>query len=323
MKDLGWVLLCAPVAWTAGLLAIFFQGQDLLQHWAFLSAAELVHSLASMSWICGSFVWMTAQLLFEPVIHKSRSSPWYGGAIVMANEYHYQMGTTLMQVIEGVALFGVLLFYIQELLGLFCTKFAEDSDRIRSWQPSHILTGMAPGAEARRLARRLAVGAEYDKAKQKLSSSSSGSASPERSDGAFPSTSALAGYDEDNELIFGFLTPTVYAKIFIVPWILKDLFWSVRWFIPTVLCLLMAIALMADYLWLSMKWKNAAALVWATGSAVWVCNDMVMEEQETWPLFLTLVLFTISCCMMARAILYARVNKSLSFACEDDHDPML
>ena len=35
--------------------------------------AEWVHSLATLGWLCGSSMWMTAQLLFEPEIHASKA----------------------------------------------------------------------------------------------------------------------------------------------------------------------------------------------------------------------------------------------------------
>mmetsp|Transcript_111953 Transcript_111953/g.209947 ORF Transcript_111953/g.209947 Transcript_111953/m.209947 type:complete len:369 (-) Transcript_111953:27-1133(-) len=323
LKDLGWVLFCGPLAWTAGVLALGFQGHDLFQNLESATAAELTHSLATVGWLCGSFVWMTAALLFEPVIHKTRRSPWYEGALLTANAHHYDVGTTLMQVIEGTALTGVLLFYAWASFGSRCYAWLKDDSR-KLWHeaPSRL------SPEGHQSARRLADG-EIERLNKALSSSS-GAATPERSVGhpqagsaGHPPRTAVVKIEcvEGSGLVFGFLTPSVYAKTFIVPWILKDLFWSLHWFLPTVLCMLLAIGLMTDYLWLSVKWKNAAMLLWAIGSTVWICHDLVMDEQETWPLFLTVLCFAISCCILSSAILSVRVPKSTTF--DDEHDPLL
>lgn len=319
LKDLGWVLFCGPLAWTAGILAIAFQGHDLAKTLQSATAAELTHSLATMSWLCGSFVWMSAALLFEPVVHKTRTSPWYEGALLTANAHHYDLGTMLMQVIEGAALTGVLLFYAWIWFGSqMYARLMDESGKTWNEAPSRL------SVEGHQSVRRLTDG-EIERLNKTLTS---GAETPERSAGHPPRTAvASADRPEDSEksgLVFGFLTPSVYTKTFIVPWILKDLFWSWRWFVPTVLCMLLAIGLMTDYLWLSLKYKNFALLLWAIGSTVWICHDLVMGEQETWPLFLTVLCFTVSCCILCSAILSVRVPKSATFAGSDEEqDPLL
>merc|ERR1719163_1657113 len=117
LKDLGWVLLCWPLAWPAALLAIVLQGQDLLLQLESAPICEWVHGLATLAWLTGSSVWMTAQLLFEPVIHKDRASPWYSGSIFAANANHYSWGVTIMQAIDVAALIGLMIFYVTSFLG--------------------------------------------------------------------------------------------------------------------------------------------------------------------------------------------------------------
>jgi len=132
-------------------------------------------------------------------------------------------------------------------------------------------------------------------------------------------------------LVFGVIAPEVYSKIFIVPWILKDLFWCSRSFIPAILCTLLVTVLMADYLWLFKKWKNLAMLLWTTGSAVWMCNDLVMHEQEIWPLLVSILIFAVGACILC-GVLIARPHSDdprLPTQCADDfatkgeRDPLL
>lgn len=266
LKDLGWVLLCGFVAWPAALGAILLQAHDVAEHVETRPTTEWAHSLATLGWLCGSSVWMTAQLLFDSTIHKSRTSPWYSGAIFTANDDHYHFGVRLMQAIDIVTLLGLLTFYVMRLIG--------DGRLGVEWgwpSPSSNPTG-----DAIRHRRQAAL--EDDE--------------PEE-------------HGSTHGLIFGMLTPEVYGKIFIVPWIVKDLFWCHQCFIPAVVCILLVTVLMADYLWLFKRWKNLAVLFWTTATAVWLCHDLVMHDSENWPLLLSILLFAVGTCIMS-AVLVAR-----------------
>lgn len=255
LKDLGWVLLCGFVAWPAALLAIAFQAQDVWQQTEFAPVKVWVHSLATLAWLCGSSIWMTAQLLYEPVVHKNRVSPWYSGSIFTANADRYHFGVHMMESIHIITLLGLSIFYLMRLTG------AEG----RSWDLPWTSTSWTdPTGDAIRQ-RRAAL--EDDELGEETSS---------------------------QVLVFGIMTPQLYSKVFIVPWIIKDLFWCHQSFIPAIVCLLLATVLMADYLWLFRKWRNLAVLLWTTGTAVWLSNDLIMHESESWPLMLTLVLLALA-----------------------------
>lgn len=281
LKDLGWVLLCAPIAWPAAMAAITLQSFDLLQQWEALPVGEWVHSLATLAWTCGNAVWMTAQLLYEPDVHKSRTSPWYSGAIFSANAEHYRLGRALMQTMDVATLLGLVLFYAS------IVRRGRDADVVGDPTTDAIRQRKASLADA-----------------------------------------PVAGTDAETRsaqvLVFGVLTPEVYAKIFIVPWILKDLFWSMQSFIPAILCMLLVTVLMADYLWLFMKWRSFAMFLWSTGSAVWLSNDLVMHEQEIWPLFLSVLFFAVAACILG-AVVLARPPREAEFLDADakESDPLL
>lgn len=289
LKDLGWALLCGFVAWPAALMALALQAHDVLQQWESGPLGEFVHSLATLAWLSGSSVWMTAQLLFEPAIHKSRTSPWYSGSIFTANAAHYNWGGNLMQAIDATTLMGLVVFYAWSMNGVAFPS----ASAICSWaQPN-------PTGDAIRQ-RRAAIDDEPG----------ASSAEPIGASG--------------QALIFGVMSPEVYSKIFIVPWMLKDLFWCRRSFIPAILCILLVTVLMADYLWLFKKWKNLAMLLWTFGSAVWLCNDLVMHEQEIWPLLLSILIFAVGACILC-GVLIARPNSDdpREIGSKEERDPLL
>jgi len=291
---LGWALLCGFVAWPAAIAALVLQAHDLFQQWESVPLAEWLHSAATLGWLLGSSAWMTAQLLFETEVHKSRISPWYSGSIFTANADHYHVGVYLMQAIDVTVLLALMLFYASSSV----------DGRVRASAAS-LLTWRSPNPTSEVIRRR---SAEYDSA------------------GA---SSESLGASNTQVLVFGVMAPEVYSKIFIVPWILKDLFWCARSFIPAILCILLVTVLMADYLCLFKKWKNLAMLLWTTGSAVWLCNDLVMHEQEIWPLLVSILTFAVGTCIFC-GVLIARPSSddprfpvSADMGSKEERDPLL
>lgn len=266
LKDLGWVLLCAPVAFSAAVIALVLQAHDVLQQLDNAPMGEWVHSLAALGWLCGSSIWMTAQLLFEPEVHKSRASPWYSGSIFTGSADRYHSGVFAMQAINITVILCLSAFYAARL---------RESGISFDWRR----TAANPTGDAIR------------ERKASLISDGLGAAALDSSG--------------TQVLVFGMMTTEVYSKIFIVPLILKDLFWCHQSFIPSILCVLLVIVLMADYVMLFKKWKNLPLLLWVCGTAVWVCNDLVMHEQEMWPLLLTILVFAVASCIMS-AVIVAR-----------------
>jgi hypothetical protein len=279
LKDLGWALLCGPLAWLSALAGLSLQANDALQGQSRSSTGEWVHCLATLSWLLGSTMWMTAQLLFEPHIHKGRASPWYSGAIFNPSADAYYFGLFTMRAIHVATLIGLAMFYIASAKTDWLSRF-----NLRD-------VGDTPTGELLRQ-RKVAL------------------ASPNE-----------IGMSEG--LIFGVLKPEVYSKIFIVPWILKDLFWSSEFFFPAMICMLLATILMADYLCLFMRWKNLAALLWTTGSAVWISNDLVMREEEMWPLLLSILFFTVGATVLSAVIITGIRDSDTRRVTSKEADPLL
>merc|ERR1719247_707876 len=178
---------------------------------------------------------MTAQLLFEPGTRKHRVAPWYTGALFNPSADAYHFGRFVMQAVNIITLVFLLGFYLSKAKGDWLGRF--NMKDVFGASPNQRPTG--------------------DLLRQRKATNQF-------------SPSDIAEMNAKSEsLIFGVLTPEVYSKVFIVPLILKDLFWSQQHFVPTMTCMLIVTVLMADYFWLFMKWKNLAALLWTMGSAVW------------------------------------------------------
>lgn len=102
--------------------------------------------------------------------------------------------------------------------------------------------------------------------------------------------------------VFGLMTPDVYSKIFIVPLILRDLFWHLESFYLTIFCTFVVIGLLADNFAMFEKSNSVPLLLWSLGSAVWICDDLVIKDKETWPMLLTMFFFAVAAGSMVGAI---------------------
>jgi len=90
LKDLGWVLVCAPVCLPAAFVAIAAESWGLRWEWASASSGIRVHSIAELLWLIGNAVWVTAELLYD---HKEFMFPWYSGPLLGPDEQRYYLGS--------------------------------------------------------------------------------------------------------------------------------------------------------------------------------------------------------------------------------------
>lgn len=120
LKDLCWVLLCWPLAWTAVVVAVCIEGAVLRAQWRNMAPAVRVHGLAVGLWIVGNGVWMTAELLFEPSVasEAGRVFPWFQGPLDGSNEGAYNTGVGLARFFMGVDLVMLATFYTACALGI-------------------------------------------------------------------------------------------------------------------------------------------------------------------------------------------------------------
>mmetsp|Transcript_67777 Transcript_67777/g.176052 ORF Transcript_67777/g.176052 Transcript_67777/m.176052 type:complete len:307 (+) Transcript_67777:113-1033(+) len=93
LKDLGWVLVCAPVCLPAAFVAIAAESWGLRSEWASASSGIRVHGIAELLWLIGNAVWATAELLYEPMDPKEFIFPWVSGPLLASDEQRYNLGS--------------------------------------------------------------------------------------------------------------------------------------------------------------------------------------------------------------------------------------
>jgi len=82
--------------------------------------------------------------------------------------------------------------------------------------------------------------------------------------------------------LFGVVTLEVYQWVFIGPWILKDIFWTLEWLWPGLICGCVVLVLVIDYL---MKFGGAlffAELLWVVGNTVWILAELAFVDNYRW-----------------------------------------
>jgi len=89
--------------------------------------------------------------------------------------------------------------------------------------------------------------------------------------------------DEQEELVFGLLTPEVYQWAFIGPWILKDVFWNMEWLTPALVCSAVVVVLIIDYLRRFRLLLKVAELFWVAGNTIWIVGELGLKDAAVWP----------------------------------------
>jgi len=123
MKDFSWVLMLAPICWTAALSAIVFQFHSIALEWNTSSNGVNVHSVAGLLWIVGNAIWMTSELLWDPETSYDRVSkrsifPWHDGPLAGQSIPAYTTGLQIAQCVFISALVMQLIFYVVSAIGL-------------------------------------------------------------------------------------------------------------------------------------------------------------------------------------------------------------
>lgn len=118
LKDTGWVLLLAPLAWPAAALAAAAEAAVLVATWKSSSVGGRVHRVATFAWLVANMVWMSSEFLFLPKEGVGRYLPWYDGPIAKVDEAAYKSGVHFAQ---------CHLFLALAILGLFYASLARPS----------------------------------------------------------------------------------------------------------------------------------------------------------------------------------------------------
>jgi hypothetical protein len=92
-------------------------------------------------------------------------------------------------------------------------------------------------------------------------------------------TSSLSLQEED--LVFGYIPEEIYKRIFLFPWIAKDIFWNLEWMYMLILFAFLVVAIALDYIRRYGGSHFWAALFWFCGNAAWACSEVVVPGPAT------------------------------------------
>lgn len=115
----------------------------------------------------------------------------------------------------------------------------------------------------------------------------------------------------DQKMVWGFIPADLYPRAFILPWILKDMFWSKGMFIPGVTCGALAFMSLADALrrnWTGldrMATLLICEMIWNIGNVVWMWNEIYMKDQVNAARYAAATVFALATFAMAPYTLVA------------------
>lgn len=239
LKDFGWVLLLPFVAWPAGGLAVAVEFGILFIEGADIPPGVLVHNIAEHCWLVGNFIWMTSELLYDQ--KKLSIFPWYAGPIATDDKQAYTKFSNLALII---LICGFLL-----LLGFYT---------MRTWQ--YLRGRRDPEREGILESMRTAP--------------SHGANSNTNNSDANDPTSSVGAPEKQDELVFGVISQEIYTRMFLFPWIAKDICWNLEWKICVLVTGGLVVVIAADYVRRYGGLTFWAELCWICGNAVWAWSEL-------------------------------------------------
>jgi len=161
LKDLGWVSLCAYVAWPAALAALVVEVRYLASKWQGTTWGLRVHGCAEVCWMLGNAAWMVSEFMFDPERQPGRRMPWFTGPMLGASRESYAMSVVASRVCLGAGLGMLLAFYGLCMMGaLPWASSAAERIRLssRGTEPSDEDHGLVFGRIPRELYAHMFIG---------------------------------------------------------------------------------------------------------------------------------------------------------------------
>lgn len=121
--------------------------------------------------------------------------------------------------------------------------------------------------------------------------------------------------DSNEPVVFGFIPADVYSRCFILPWMLKDIFWCKNMFIPSLVCGALALSILADAL--RRSWggfdRIAALLIcemaWNFGNIIWMVDEVALSDTVVMLRYVAAFLFAVAfICSLPHALFVAKVK---------------
>lgn len=106
--------------------------------------------------------------------------------------------------------------------------------------------------------------------------------------------------DPNEAVVFGFIPSDVYSRCFILPWMLKDLFWCKNMFIPSLTFGLLACSMLVDALrrsWAGFDRIGAlliCEIVWNIGNILWMVDEVALTDKVVMLRYVAAALFIVA-----------------------------
>lgn len=280
LKDLGWVLLLAPLVWPAALAAICLEFHGTMMEWKTDSAAIRVHGVATLLWIIGNATWMTSEFLWDSSSccdkeGKHSIFPWHSGPLAGKQEKAYWTGVMCARALFSLGLITLSAFY---------TRAAYDWN-FGSPTPKPVHTS---------------------------------SSNPQDEMDEPPSVAVHTTTELDAEpLVWGIITPKVYMVVFIGPWLLKDFFWTLDLFIPALISGVIVLALVLDAY---RRYSSPTSLVestWVVGNIIWLTSELALATPNLAVRVVAASFMAVGIGLAVRAIVQVRLQITSEEPSED------
>lgn len=308
LKDMGWIVLCAPVAFPAALLAFCAETHLVMTSWREATTAMLVHQFAECCWLLGNTFWMLSEFLCEDGQENrlGRQFPWYKGPLFGVRTTADNVAVDISRLIFSLGLAMLLTFYTLCCFGRArldaCPKrlvgLNESSPRP---EPKDMeVPGIVPTEAHHEQGDMKAVGEGYDAVEEPHVGIVPLQSNLQTTYGACPQPHLGAAKEDgvDDDLIFGILAPGLYLHLFIGPWIAKDLCWTFDLNYLVMFFSGVTIGLGIDYVRRFGGDLLRAELLWMIGDTIWAYGEVGLDDQKTAPrdiaaIFLMLALLNI------------------------------
>mmetsp|Transcript_84002 Transcript_84002/g.166831 ORF Transcript_84002/g.166831 Transcript_84002/m.166831 type:complete len:310 (-) Transcript_84002:118-1047(-) len=91
-----------------------------------------------------------------------------------------------------------------------------------------------------------------------------------------PQDETDASVEPADELVCRFITPKVYMMVFIGPWILKDVFWTLELLAPALLCSVVVLILTVDAYRRFFSPSSLVETFWALANGIWIVAELAL-----------------------------------------------
>lgn len=112
LKDLAWLLLCAPLGFTAAFAALFAEMWMLATRWADSTAGVRAHGVAELCWLSGNCIWFSVEVLYQRKKAGEISYPWYSGPLIPGEDWKYNVGCQVVMALWTAGLTVLFLYYV-------------------------------------------------------------------------------------------------------------------------------------------------------------------------------------------------------------------